>query len=183
MSAGVFKRGVHYYKRRGRALFVWSRVEQWLREDSSSCDGRSDPDSPPLQETNSDSSNEPFYPVHRAPSLKDGKLFFDSFRGACVARATRALPTPLRTGACAGAKVKAVDAAIAHGSFDCRAHFPRGSRLHIFYPNDRVRDGATTTFDEYITRWHEESVADSRGRPNRSRCGHSSLDLDPRRYR
>lgn len=47
----------------------------------------------------------------------------------------------------------AVDAAIAHSSFDYRAHFLRGSRLHIFYPNDRARDGATTTFDECITRW------------------------------
>ena len=37
MSAGVFRRGVHYYKRRGRVLFLWSRMEQWLREDFSSC--------------------------------------------------------------------------------------------------------------------------------------------------
>ena len=27
MSAGVFRRGVHYYKRRGRVLFLWSRME------------------------------------------------------------------------------------------------------------------------------------------------------------
>lgn len=33
MSAGVFKRGVHYFKRRRRVVFLWSSVEQWLRED------------------------------------------------------------------------------------------------------------------------------------------------------
>jgi hypothetical protein len=36
----------------------------------------------------------------------------------------------------------AVETAIERGSFDYRAHFPRGSRLHVLYPNDRIRDGA-----------------------------------------
>jgi hypothetical protein len=31
MSGGVFRRGVHYYKRRGRVLFLWSRMEQASR--------------------------------------------------------------------------------------------------------------------------------------------------------
>src|SRR5262245_46489614 len=63
MSAGVFRRGVHYYKRRGRVLFLWSRLEQWLREDFSSCD---DYMSSALAQNTSNEGNEPFYPVHRA---------------------------------------------------------------------------------------------------------------------
>jgi hypothetical protein len=66
MSTGIFKRGLHYYKRRGRVLFVWSRIEQWLQEDSSALSGEisvgSDSDLP--------DANEPFYPVHRARTRK-----------------------------------------------------------------------------------------------------------------
>ena len=70
MSAGVFRRGVHYYKRRGRVLFLWSRMEHWLREDSSSCDDCMGPNSALTQNTPLNEGNEPFYPVHRARSRK-----------------------------------------------------------------------------------------------------------------
>ncbi|HUA36534.1 MAG TPA: hypothetical protein VMA09_23210 [Candidatus Binataceae bacterium] len=69
MSTGVFKRGLHYYKRRGRVLFVWSRMEQWLHEDGAA--------SPENEELNRFAGanvlltgDEPFYPVHRARTRK-----------------------------------------------------------------------------------------------------------------
>ena len=69
MSTGVFKRGLHYYKRRGRVLFVWSRIEQWLHEDGAP--------SPEDEEFNHSAGanvlltgDEPFYPVHRARTRK-----------------------------------------------------------------------------------------------------------------
>jgi hypothetical protein len=49
----------------------------------------------------------------------------------------------------------AVETAIERGAFDYRAHFPRGSRPHVLYPNDRIRDAAVITFDDYIRRWHK----------------------------
>ena len=65
MSTGVFKRGLHYYKRQGRVLFVWSRIEQWLHEDGAV--------SLENEEFNRSAGanvlltgDEPFYPVHRA---------------------------------------------------------------------------------------------------------------------
>jgi len=82
MSAGVFRRGCHYYKRRGRVLFLCSRIEQWLEEDAASSDdnpGAADPviqetdtrADPVIQETDTrKDGNEPFYPVHRARSRK-----------------------------------------------------------------------------------------------------------------
>jgi hypothetical protein len=70
MSGGVFRRGVHYYKRRGRVLFLWSRMEHWLREDSSSGDDSMGSYSALAQNTNLNEGNEPFYPVHRARSRK-----------------------------------------------------------------------------------------------------------------
>jgi hypothetical protein len=50
MSAGAFRRGLHYYKRRGRVLFLWSRIEQWLEEDATSSDNPGAAD-PVIQET------------------------------------------------------------------------------------------------------------------------------------
>ena len=67
MTAGVFRRGVHYYKRRGRVLFLWSRMEQWLREDTVSS---LEDDAPIEQPTSYDEGDQPFYPVHRARSRK-----------------------------------------------------------------------------------------------------------------
>src|SRR5260370_38985344 len=65
MSAGVFRRGLHYYKRRGRVLFLWSRIEQWLEGGDASSDNPGTADS--LTEENSalNDSDEPFYPVPR----------------------------------------------------------------------------------------------------------------------
>jgi hypothetical protein len=65
MCAGVFKRGLHYYKRRGRVLFVWSRIEQWLQEDFASTEHSEASDGLVLPD-----GNEPFYPVHRARTRK-----------------------------------------------------------------------------------------------------------------
>jgi integrase len=48
----------------------------------------------------------------------------------------------------------AVVSAIARGSFDYRQHFPRGSRLQLFYPDDLSRDGHTTRLGDYLAQWH-----------------------------
>jgi hypothetical protein len=53
MSAGEFKEGVHYYKRRRRVMFHWSKVEQWLRD-----------------RAERNEAAEPFYPVHHARTRK-----------------------------------------------------------------------------------------------------------------
>ena len=70
MSAGVFRRGLHYYKRRGRVLFPWSRIEQWLKEDAASSDSPGAADSVIDENGTRNDGNEPFYPVHRARSRK-----------------------------------------------------------------------------------------------------------------
>ena len=67
MTAGVFSRGVHYYKRRGRVLFLWSRMEQWLREDTAASTETFDLPPPSSWQ---DEVDKPFYPVHRARSRK-----------------------------------------------------------------------------------------------------------------
>lgn len=53
ISAGEFKEGVHYYKRRRMVIFKWSAVELWLSE-------RGEPDE----------GDAPFYPVHHARTRK-----------------------------------------------------------------------------------------------------------------
>jgi hypothetical protein len=70
MSAGVFKRGIHYFKRRRRVVFLWSSVEQWLREDSSSSADFSHSDSVTDQRASGNDGDQPFYPVHHARSRK-----------------------------------------------------------------------------------------------------------------
>jgi hypothetical protein len=70
MSARVFKRGIHYFKRRRRVVFLWSSVEQWLREDL-----RTSPDAKLSENvvegrTSSNDDDQPFYPVHQARSRK-----------------------------------------------------------------------------------------------------------------
>jgi len=32
ISAGVFHEGVHYYKRRGRVMFSWPAIQNWVQE-------------------------------------------------------------------------------------------------------------------------------------------------------
>ena len=87
--------------------------------------------------------------------VKNGKLFFDFFwRGIRCKEYTGLADLAENRRACER-KMAAVETAIERGSFDYRAHFPRGSRLHVLYPHDRIRDGAVTTFDDYITRWHK----------------------------
>jgi hypothetical protein len=53
LSAGEFKEGVHYYKRRRKVIFKWSAVELWLGERGET-----------------DESDAPFYPVHHARTRK-----------------------------------------------------------------------------------------------------------------
>jgi hypothetical protein len=53
ISAGEFKEGVHYYKRRRKVIFKWSVVELWLCE-------RDEPEE----------VDAPFYPVHHARTRK-----------------------------------------------------------------------------------------------------------------
>ncbi len=54
VSAGEFREGVHYYKRRGRVMFRWSQVEHWLAERNSN-----------------GAAEAPFYPVHHARTRKE----------------------------------------------------------------------------------------------------------------
>ena len=84
---------------------------------------------------------------------KRGKLFFDFFwRGVRCKEYTGLADTAANRHLCER-KMAAVDAAITQGTFDYRAHFPRGSRLQIFCPDDHVREGAVANFAEYITSW------------------------------
>ncbi len=53
ISAGEFKEGVHYYKRRRRVVFRWSAVQVWLGD--------------PVQPEEAEA---PFYPVHHARTRK-----------------------------------------------------------------------------------------------------------------
>ncbi len=85
--------------------------------------------------------------------VKSGKLFFDfSFRGIRCKEYTGLADTAENWRLCEQ-KMRVVEREIARGSFDYRHHFPRGSRLHLFCPDDRGRDGATTTFADYVERW------------------------------
>jgi len=70
MSAGVFKRGVHYFKRRRRVVFVWSSVEQWLREDLRTSADAKRSENVIEQRASSNAGDQPFYPVHHARSRK-----------------------------------------------------------------------------------------------------------------
>src|SRR5208283_4958930 len=88
--------------------------------------------------------------------VKHGKLFFDfSWRGIRCKEYTGLADTPENWRRCVQ-KIAAVDRAIARGTFDYRQHFPRGSRLHLFFPDARLHDGAATTFADYILRWHKQ---------------------------
>ena len=87
--------------------------------------------------------------------VKDGKLFFDfSWRGVRCKEYTGLADTAENRRRCEQ-KMEAVRRAIARGSFDYRQHFPRGSRLHLFFPDNRIHDGAATKFGDYIRHWHK----------------------------
>jgi len=53
MSIGELKKGVHWFKPRGRVVFAWSVMEQWVRTQQAQ-----------------DEEIEPFYPEHNARSRK-----------------------------------------------------------------------------------------------------------------
>lgn len=55
ISAGEFREGEHYYKRRARVVFRWSQVELWLSE----------------LHHDTNAGEEPFYPVHHARTRKE----------------------------------------------------------------------------------------------------------------
>jgi len=86
---------------------------------------------------------------------KNGKLFFDFFWRGVRCKEYTGLADNSENRRLCERKIAAVETAIERGSFDYRMHFPRGSRLHIFYPNDRIRDGTVVVFDEYIARWQK----------------------------
>ncbi len=87
--------------------------------------------------------------------VKDGKLFFDfSWRGVRCKEYTGLPDTPESRRRCEQ-KMEAVRRAIARGTFDYRQHFPRGSRLHLFFSDNRIHEGAATKFADYITQWHK----------------------------
>jgi integrase len=87
--------------------------------------------------------------------VKDGKLFFDFFwRGIRCKEYTGLADTPANRLRC-DQKMESVERAIARNTFDYRQHFPRGSRLHLFFPGSRVYDGAAAKFSDYITQWHK----------------------------
>ena len=87
--------------------------------------------------------------------VKRGNLFFDLYwRGVRCKEYTGLADTPENRRRCVHT-MQAVDRAIARGTFDYRQHFPRGSRLHVFFPEDRAHEGAATTFADYIARWHK----------------------------
>src|SRR5713226_4593395 len=81
--------------------------------------------------------------------VKNGKLFFDFFWRGIRCKEYTGLGDSAENRRTCERKMAAAEIAIERGSFDYRAHFPRGSRLHVLYPNDRIRDGAVTTFDDY----------------------------------
>lgn len=86
---------------------------------------------------------------------KDGKLFFDFFWRGVRCKEYTGLADKGENRRLCERKMAIVHAAIKGGSFDYRAHFPRGSRLALFYPDDHSRDGHTISLGEYLARWHE----------------------------
>jgi integrase len=87
---------------------------------------------------------------------KNGKLFFDfHWRGIRCKEYTGLPDTGEHRQRCEQ-KMRVVDREIRRGAFDYRHHFPRGSRLHLFHPELRERDGSATTFADYITQWHRQ---------------------------
>jgi integrase len=84
--------------------------------------------------------------------VKDGKLFFDFLsHGVRCKEYTGLTDTPENRRRCEQ-KMQAVKRAIVRKTFDYRQHFPRGSRLPLFSPEDCAHQGAATTFANYITR-------------------------------
>ena len=86
---------------------------------------------------------------------KDGKLFFDFlWRGVRCKEYTGLADTPDNRRRCEQ-KMLAVRRAISRKTFDYRQHFPRGSRLHLFFPENQTHEGSATTFAVYIASWHK----------------------------
>jgi integrase len=86
---------------------------------------------------------------------KDGKLFFDFlWRGVRCKEYTGLADTPDNRRRCEQ-KMLVVKRAILRKTFDYRQHFPRGSRLHLFFPENHTHEGAATTFAVYIASWHK----------------------------
>ena len=92
--------------------------------------------------------SQPIVPVR----AKSGKLYFDFTWQGTRCKEYTGLPGTVENRRACVHTMRLVDAAIRRGDFDYRAFFPRGSRLHLFEPDDRP-DGLMT-FQEYILRWH-----------------------------
>jgi len=82
---------------------------------------------------------------------KHGKLFFDFQYGGRRCKEYTGLPaTPENYRRCEK-KMREVERDIARGTFDYRAHFPRGSRLHLF--SDQPTAPQRLSFKDYVQRW------------------------------
>jgi Arm DNA-binding domain len=86
---------------------------------------------------------------------KDGKLFFDFFWRGIRCKEYTGLADNAENRRLCERKMASVQGVIKRGLFDYRAHFPRGSRLPLFYPNDYSREGHTISLGEYLARWHK----------------------------
>lgn len=103
MSAGVFKRGVHYFKRRRRVVFLWSSVEHGFVKTILRRRIRNLRKALEMQASND--GDQPFYPVHHARSRKRRQVCSLISSGAVfAARSTRGLPIRAKTGGCASAR-------------------------------------------------------------------------------
>jgi integrase len=88
--------------------------------------------------------------------VKSGRLFFDfSWRGIRCKEYT-GLPDTAENRQRCEQKIRVVERETARGTFDYRHHFPRGSRLYLFHPELRSRDGAAVTFGDYIREWQRQ---------------------------
>ena len=85
---------------------------------------------------------------------KDGKLFFDFFWRGIRCKEYTGLADNGENRRLCERKMATVHATIKRGAFDYRAHFPRGSRLHLFHPELRERDGTASLFADYLREWH-----------------------------
>lgn len=87
---------------------------------------------------------------------KSGKLFFDFWVNGKRAKTYTGLDATPENWKLCNAKMREIERDLARGTFDYRAHFPTGNALHVFYPDDRLREGAATLFSDYIEQWHRD---------------------------
>jgi len=85
--------------------------------------------------------------------IKNGKLFLDFTWQHVRCKEYTGLPASVENRRRCEKKMQAIDRDIGRGVFDYRAHFPDGTRLHVFHPD--ARPTSAMTFQAYIMRWHK----------------------------